>query len=305
MEQGPTVNYPRARRPDRHRKVDAYGISIATYEWGEPDAPPLLLTHGGFDFAATFDLLAPLLADAGWRVVATDQRGHGNSEWTALYSWEADVRDLLAVMDSVTRDPMPLIGHSKGAYLLMQIADAAAHRVSHLVNLDGLPSANVNPDIADRERTRMRRSEIENWLDTRRRAAMSNRKPGTLDDLARRRMKLNPRLPYEWLRYIASIGARHDDDGWRWKLDPIIHWGGFGPWRPEWGVSRMHGLGMPFLGVMSTEAEPMGWHATPADVRSHLPLGGRLEAIADCGHFVHIEQPGTVAAMLIEFLGTP
>ena len=56
-------------------------------------APPLLLAHGGFDFAGTMDVFAPLLADAGWRVVCWDQRGHGDSDHALLYNWDADVRD--------------------------------------------------------------------------------------------------------------------------------------------------------------------------------------------------------------------
>ena len=82
--------YPGARRPDRHRTVDSDGLALAVWEWGEPDAPPVLCAHGGFDFAGTYDSLAPLLADAGWRVVCWDQRGHGDSEHAALYSWDAD-----------------------------------------------------------------------------------------------------------------------------------------------------------------------------------------------------------------------
>ena len=68
-------------------------MSIAVHEWGDEAAPPLLLAHGGMDFARTYDVFAPLLADAGWRVVSWDQRGHGDSEHAALYSWEADLRD--------------------------------------------------------------------------------------------------------------------------------------------------------------------------------------------------------------------
>ena len=36
--------------------------------------------------------------------------------------------------------PLPLVGHSKGGGLIMQLAEAVPHRVPHLVNLDGLPS---------------------------------------------------------------------------------------------------------------------------------------------------------------------
>ena len=64
--------YPGARRPDRSRWVSSAGLRIATYEWGDPDARVILMAHGGFDFAGTFDGFAPLLADAGYRVVSWD-----------------------------------------------------------------------------------------------------------------------------------------------------------------------------------------------------------------------------------------
>ena len=62
------------------------------------------------------------------------------------------------------------------------------------------------------------------------------RKPGTLDELARRRGRMNPRLSREWLRYLVTVGARSDADGWRWKIDPSLRLGGFGPWRPDWSL---------------------------------------------------------------------
>ena len=82
-------SYPGARRPDRRRIVDADGIALSVWEWGDPDAPPVLFAHGGFDFAGTFDTLAPRVADGGYRVVSWDQRGHGDSQHAHLYSWEA------------------------------------------------------------------------------------------------------------------------------------------------------------------------------------------------------------------------
>ena len=107
-----TIAFPGARRPDRQRTVDSGGLALAVYEWGAEDAPPLLLAHGGFDFAGTFDVFAPLLADGGWRVVSWDQRGHGDSEHAVLYNWEADCRDALAVLDSTTPEPERLAGAS-------------------------------------------------------------------------------------------------------------------------------------------------------------------------------------------------
>ncbi len=299
------VAYPGARRPDRTRRVDSSGVGIATYEWGDPDAPAVLCVHGGLDFAATWDLLAPLLVDAGWRVVAWDQRGHGDSDRAALYSWDADLRDLLAVLDSTTDGALAMIGHSKGGGLIMQFGDAMPHRVSHLVNLDGLPSRRPVPDVPNHDRTRMLATELEGWLDHRRSAADAVRKPGTLEDLARRRGRLNPRLPHEWLLYVASIGAFQDEDGWRWKLDPSMRFGGFGPWRPEWSMLRMPGLGMPLLGVLGLDVEEMSWGTRPEDVVPYLPPGARFEALPDTGHFVHIERPDLVAGLVLDLIGTP
>jgi pimeloyl-ACP methyl ester carboxylesterase len=298
------VTYPGARRPDRRRTVTSNGLRLAVYEWGAEDAPPIVCAHGGLDFAATFDLLAPILAGRGWRVISWDQRGHGDSDRAALNSWEADVRDSVAVIDSVTLDPVMILGHSKGGTMMMQLADATPHRVRALVNLDGLPSRRPAPDVPNHDRTRMLATELEDWLDHRRRAARAERKPGTLDDLARRRQRLNPRLPLDWLRYIASIGAREDADGWRWKLDPTMRFGGFGPWRPEWTMLRMASLGMPFLGVLGMQPEEMGWGTRPEDVEPWLPRDARFVTLADVGHFMHIEQPELIAGLVVDFLAT-
>lgn len=296
------VSFPGARAPDRVRAVVSHGIRLAVYEWGEPDAPPLALAHGGFDFARTFDVFAPLLADVGWRVVSWDQRGHGDSEHAAMYSWEGDLRDALAVVDSVTSGPLPVVGHSKGGAVMVQFAAALPHRVSALVNLDGLPSRRSMPDVPDRERTKLLAGELAAWLDHRRGAATKERRPDTLDGLAKRRAAMNPRLSPEWLRYLVSVGARHDDNGWRWKIDPSLRLGGFGPWRPEWAMARLPGLSIPILAVLGMQPETMGW-ATPADeVEPNLPPGSRLVAYDDVGHFVHIEQPQRIADLVVEYL---
>jgi len=295
-------SYPGARRPDRERRVDSDGISIAVVEWGAADAPVLLTAHGGFDFAGTFDLLAPVLADAGWRVVCWDQRGHGDSDHAAMYTWDADIRDALAVLDSTALEPVPFIGHSKGGGMLMTLAEARPDRCSALVNLDGLPSERVQPDVADHDRTTMLADDLAGWLDHRRTVGTLKRKPGTVAELATRRARMNPRLPMEWLEYLVTIGAREHADGWRWKLDPAMRFGGFGPWRPQWGLHRMRGLAVPFLGFLGLVEEDMGWGTTPADLDGCLPVGAELVTLADTGHFVHIERTEEVGGLMVEFL---
>ena len=296
------VTYPGAHRPDRSYRVNSSGLSLAAYEWGDPGDPPLLLTHGGFDFAATFDLIAPIIANDGWRVVAWDQRGHGESEHAALYSWDADVRDAVAVMDSVTSEPMPVVGHSKGGGLLLQLAEVAPWRLTRMVNLDGLPSRGRAPDIADHERTRMMADELTAWLAHRHRSHELQRKPGTLEELAARRGSMNPRLSTEWLTYLAGIGASEDVDGWRWKIDPSLRFGGFGPFRPEWSLNRLPGLSVPMLGVLSTVDEPMGWGTTARDVEPFLPHHASVIELPDAGHFLHVERPREIADMVLGFL---
>jgi pimeloyl-ACP methyl ester carboxylesterase len=293
---------PGAVRPSRRRTVVRHGVRLAVYEWGDADAAPLLLAHGGFDFAGTFAVFAPLLAAGGWRVVCWDQRGHGDSAHTALYSWEADARDALAVLDSTTRGPAPLVGHSKGGSLLTHLTESCPHRVSRLVNIDGLPSRRPSPDVADHERTRLLAAEVTGWLDHRRRVAALERKAGSQDELAARRGRMNPRLSQEWLRYLVTIGARRDPDGWRWKIDPALRFGGFGPWRPDWHLERLPGLSVPLLGILGLIPEAMGWGTTAESVRRFLPPEAELVEFADTGHFVHIEKPREVADLVLRFL---
>ena len=297
-----TVDFPGARRPDRRRDVDAAGVRISVVEWGDADAPPLAMAHGGFDFAETLDVFAPMLADAGWRVISWDQRGHGDSAWTHLYSWEADQRDGAAVIASLPDGPMPFVGHSKGGSLMMHLANTMPHRVSQLVNLDGLPSDGTMSDVSEHERTRRLRDEMDAWLAHRRTLVDKRRRPGTIDELAERRGRMNPRLSQDWLRYLVTVGATQDEDGWRWKLDPTMRMGGFGPWRPEWSMLRLPGIGVPVMGVLGLEVELMGWGTRPEHVLPFLPPGARFETHEGVGHFVHIEQPRRIADLVLDFL---
>ena len=273
-------SYPGARRPDRSWWVDSSGLRIAAYEWGDPEAPVVLAAHGGFDFAGTFDVFGPMLADAGWRFVSWDARGHGNSQRAVLYSWAGDLRDAAAVLDSCQVDRVAVLGHSKGGGVVLDMAHALPHRLTHLINLDG--------GLAHRERT-----------------AGKERRPGTINDLALRRRRMNPRLSVEWLEYLVALGAAQDADGsdnWRWKIDPVLRMGGFGPWRPEWSMERVPGVGCPFLGILGLEIEDLSWGTRPEDVYPNLPPGAEFHALEGVGHFVHIEQPRLVADLVLDFL---
>ncbi|WP_325170226.1 alpha/beta fold hydrolase [Cupriavidus respiraculi] len=296
------VAYPGARAPDRQRWVESSGVRLAVHEWGDEDARPVLLVHGALDFARTFDVFAPLIADAGFRVVSYDHRGHGDSEHSDLYSWLADARDMLAVADSVTRQPCIAIGHSKGGSLLVHAIQALPHRFTHFVAIDGLPFRSPHADSAVRERKSMTAPIITQWLDTRREGAQRERRPGTLDEIAQRRARMNPRLSHEWLRYIASHGARRDADGWRWKLDPVIGVFGFGPMRARAMTDRLPGFPIPMLALFGSEKEPMGWDATAEDLMPYFAASTEVTVMQDVGHFIHIERPHDTADRILRFL---
>ena len=269
----------RARgRPTAQRRVDSNGLGIAVYEWGDEGAPPLFLAHGGMDFARTYDVFAPILADAGWRVVSWDQRGHGDSEHAPLYSWEADLRDaVLRARLAPPRRRAPIVGHSKGGSLMLQLADA--------LPAPGQPPRQprrpaVAPELPRRGRPPAHQAAGPGAQQLARppprAVTRASASPARSTSWPRAGRRMNPRLSEEWLRYLVTVGAREDADGWRWKIDPTMRFGGFGPWRPEWSMMRLPDIGVPVLAVLGTEPDPMGWGTLPEDVRSHLPPGGRL-----------------------------
>ena len=296
---------PTAHRPDRIWRLNVGGgLEVAVSEWGNESAQPLLMAHGGFDFSGTFDVFAPLLAEAGLRVISWDHRGHGDSDLACLYSFDADIRDAALVLDSInSNDSIPVLGHSKGGGIMNQLADALPHRISAVINLDGIPNERGFSQKIDRTDVDALNQELSGYLDHRRKASNLTRRPDTLAGLAQRRQAMNPRLAPEWLRYLVTVGARKDSDGWRWKIDPALRFGPTGAWNPQWAIPKLRGLQLPYLGIIGTVEEEMGWGTTPDEALAILPIGAEFHALAETGHFVHIERPAEVSAIVLRFLG--
>lgn len=104
--------------------------------WSE-QGPPIVLVHGLASSARTWDLLAPLLAPR-FRVIAVDQRGHGESakpdEGYDLATAVADLRGIVTFLE--LERPM-LVGQSWGGNVVLQYAVDHPNEVSRLVLLDG------------------------------------------------------------------------------------------------------------------------------------------------------------------------
>ena len=94
---------------------------LAAYDVGPAESVsvrrPVLLVPGYTGSKEDFAPLLPLLADAGHRVVAYDQRGQYESvgpDDVSAYSVAALAADLLALVDDVGLAPVHLVGHSFG-----------------------------------------------------------------------------------------------------------------------------------------------------------------------------------------------
>ena len=84
-------------------------------DWGNTDAPPLLLVHGGRDHARSWDWVAEELRH-DWHIIAPDLRGHGDSAWSpdGNYEMSAFVYDLAQLVHQLNLAPVTMIAHSMG-----------------------------------------------------------------------------------------------------------------------------------------------------------------------------------------------
>jgi non-heme chloroperoxidase len=91
------------------------GIALAADVWGDDDAWPVLLMHGGGQTRHAWGNTARALAKSGWRAVSLDLRGHGDSGWAhnGDYSFTSYAADCIAVCDQLGTPPV-LVGASLG-----------------------------------------------------------------------------------------------------------------------------------------------------------------------------------------------
>jgi len=91
------------------------GLSLTADVYGDRDAWPVLLMHGGGQTRHAWGHTAERLAEAGWRAVSMDLRGHGDSAWAPNgdYSFSTYAADCIAVCDQLGRPPV-LVGASLG-----------------------------------------------------------------------------------------------------------------------------------------------------------------------------------------------
>src|SRR6478609_542032 len=96
------------------RLVETNGVQLRVTEAGEPGAPLVVLAHGFPELAYSWRHQIPVLAAAGYHVLAPDQRGYGGSsrpDDIADYNIADLSADVIGLLDDVGAERAVLIGH--------------------------------------------------------------------------------------------------------------------------------------------------------------------------------------------------
>jgi pimeloyl-ACP methyl ester carboxylesterase len=134
--------------------VESDGLRIRALVWGRDADPTVVLVHGNGAHGHWWESLLPWLVP-GWRAVAIDLRGHGESGWPArpAYAMSDFERDLAAVVAATVPGPFALVGHSMGGRVALWYA---ARRPGDVVAL-GMLDSRLDPlESADAARYRRR-----------------------------------------------------------------------------------------------------------------------------------------------------
>jgi pimeloyl-ACP methyl ester carboxylesterase len=137
------------------RIIRANGLDMAVYEQGT--GSPVVLLHGFPELAYSWRHQLPVLAGAGFRAIAPDQRGYGFTtapEDVADYGISQLIADVHGLLDALDLDSASFVGHDWGALVLWHMAMLAPERIDKLVilNLPHYPRLPIDPIGVMRER---------------------------------------------------------------------------------------------------------------------------------------------------------
>ncbi|MBN1689822.1 MAG: alpha/beta hydrolase [Dehalococcoidia bacterium] len=121
---------------DRYIKIG--NLNLHYLEWGSEGAAPIVLLHGLCGYARYWEIFARSMLDK-YRLIAVNQRGHGDSDRADSYEHQDFIFDLDGFIEGLGLDKFILIGHSMGG--LNAIIYAARHPdlVSGLIVVDIAP----------------------------------------------------------------------------------------------------------------------------------------------------------------------
>lgn len=96
------------------------GITLVADAYGDPQSPPVILSHGGGQTRHSWGGTARVLAERGWYAIAYDHRGHGESAWSpeGLYDLAHFALDMACLARSFEEPPV-IVGASLGGLSAM------------------------------------------------------------------------------------------------------------------------------------------------------------------------------------------
>lgn len=268
-------------------------------DWGNPDAPPLVLLHGGRDHCRNWDWVAEELR-RDWRVIAPDLRGHGDSDHAPSggYGMAGFVYDLAQLIHQQRLAPVTLIAHSLGGNIALRYAGAYPETVAKLVAIEGL---GPSPKLLAERGARHPAERIRRWVDEQR--ALSSRLPRrytTLDEALARMRAENPHLTPEQAAHLTAHGTNQNEDGtYSWKFDNYIR--SFPPAdiTQEEVQQLWASITCPTLLIYGQES----WASNPAqDGRLHHFRHAEVLSVERAGHWVHHDQLAVFMAEVRRFL---
>lgn len=268
-------------------------------DWGNPDAPPLILLHGVRDHAANWDWLAERLR-TDWHIIAPDLRGHGDSQASidGTYRIEGYVYDLAELIRHLAPAPVRVVAHSLGGRIALRTAGIFPDSMQRLAVIEGLGPP---PDILATQANTPAAIRMRDWATAYRDAAgRPPRRYRSLDEAAARMQEQNPRLPPDKIRHLTLRGMRQTDDGsFVWKFDPLLRV------PPPFDMTLADieqiwaNIACPTLLIHGADSFLPDPHSSGRE--RQFPRA-RFVTVEGAGHWVHHDQLDTVVALLRGFL---
>ena len=256
-------------------------------DWGNPDAPPLILQHGGRDHCRSWDWVAQELA-RDWHVIAADLRGHGDSAWSpdGDYSAHAFVYDFAQFVQTLGHEQVTIIGHSLGGNIVTRFTGLYPGMVRKLVNIEGL---GLSPKMMAERQAQGMADNLRTWIESKRAAsARSPKRYATLEDAYARMKAENGFLSDEQARHLTIHGASRNEDGtWSWKFDNYLNVGT--PFDiPQGEIEALwSAVTCPLLLLYGADS----WASNPEkDGRARHFQDARVIEYEKAGHWLHHDQ---------------
>jgi len=269
------------------RRIEGEGVGLGVLDEGE--GPAVVLLHGFPDSSHVWRHQVPTLVGAGLRVIAPDLRGFGESDKPAeveAYGLRHSLSDVVALLDELGVERAHVVGHDWGAGLAWSIAAFAPDRVERLVAMSvGHPAAQREPTVEQREKA---------WY------MLLFQFEGVAEELLQRD---DWRLFRDWSRGNGDLERNLEDLARPGALTAALNWyrANVHPARELRPRREFPAVAAPTLGIWSSGddyliEEPM--------LRSEEHVTGpwRYERIEGASHWLQLDEPARVNALLLDFL---